>query len=35
MIQGIARQARHMPASIGAFPDIPYPFRYSPRDTLR
>jgi hypothetical protein len=28
-------KARHKPASIAAFPDIPYPFRYSLRDTLR
>jgi hypothetical protein len=28
-------KAQHKPPSIGAFPDILHPFRYSPRDTLR
>ena len=35
IVQGTLIKARHKPASIDAFPDILFPFRYSPRDTLR
>jgi hypothetical protein len=36
IVQGIAHQrAAQADGPSGGFPDILYPFRYSPRDTLR